>query len=118
MSMQGFISTLLTMFVGATGPFVSIALRQRQLEPTSHAATFAAAMALQHGLKAMIFLMLGFSFAAYTPLLIGRIISGFAVTYIGAKLLAKRRAPSFYVGLKVVLTLLSLRLLYLCLNAL
>jgi uncharacterized protein len=75
-------------------------------------ATHATLMVIQHGLKLIAFGILGFSFAAYVPLLAGLLIFGFAGTWVGKHTLAKLPEKVFRIGLKVVLSLIAVRLLY------
>ena len=107
----GLVSTLLTMFVGATGPFVLAMLRAFSLPPQSLVSTTAACMVIQHVLKVIAFGLLGFSFAPYLPLIVSMIASGFVGTLIGRRLLLKVDEVKFKRGLNIVLTILALRLL-------
>ena len=108
----GAIGAFVTMFVGATGPlvatFVATACKERQ----THVATHATLMSIQHGLKVVAFGLLGFSFGPYLPLLAGLLVFGFAGTYIGRLVLMRLPEAMFRTGLKIVLTLIALRLLY------
>ena len=69
-------------------------------------------MVIQHIVKIIALGLVGFAFGPYVPLLIGLMAFGFAGTMIGRLLLDKLPERSFAVGLKVVLTLLSARLIY------
>lgn len=108
----GAIGAFVTMFVGATGPlvapFAAAACRKRQQVVATHAML----MSVQHGLKVITFGFLGFAFGPYIPLLAGLIGFGFAGTYAGKQALNKLPEEMFRVGLKIILTLISLRLLY------
>jgi uncharacterized membrane protein YfcA len=108
----GAISTFVTMFVGATGPliapFVSAACTERQQVVATHAML----MSIQHGFKVVAFGIIGFAFGPYVALLIGLIVSGFLGTIVGRMVLNRLPEQIFRTGLRVVLTLLALRLLY------
>ena len=108
----GTIGAFATMFVGATGPliapFVSTASKERQ----QVVATLAMLMAIQHGFKIIAFGLLDFAFGPYIPLLVGLLAFGFAGTWSGKLMLNRLPEQIFRVGLKTILTLLSLRLLY------
>ncbi len=108
----GFLSTLLTMFVGATGPFVAVMLKRLRLDKTPQVATMAACMSIQHALKFLVFVMLGFSFAPYAILIIVMIIVGFLGTLVGRRLLDALSEEVFSNMLKWALTFLALRLLW------
>lgn len=109
----GLISTLLTMFVGATGPFVLSKLKNNIPDPVSLVATFSSLMVVQHGLKVIIFGFLGFAFHDYLSLIVCMIAAGFIGTILGKKVLLKVNQEAFHRGLKIVLCILALRLIYL-----
>ena len=108
----GIVGGFVTMFVGGTGPllapFVNAASDSRQQFVGTHACL----MSFQHLIKVTAFGAIGFSFGAYLPLLAGLLIFGFAGTYIGKQLLNRLPEKIFRSGLKVILTLLGLKLLY------
>ena len=108
----GALGTFATMFVGATGPlitpFVAAACEERQ----QVVATQAMLMTIQHGLKILAFGLLGFAFGPYVPLLAGLLAFGFAGTWTGRLVLDRLPERVFRIGLKAILTLLALRLLY------
>lgn len=110
--MVGAISTVVTMFVGATGalvaPFVAAACADRSEMVSTHAVV----MSIQHGLKVIAFGVVGFVFGPYIPLLGGLLLFGFVGTYVGGLVLNRLPEPVFRMGLRMILTLLSLRLLY------
>lgn len=107
----GFLSTLLTMFVGATGPFVIAILRSFELSRSALVATSAACMVIQHMLKIIVFGLLGFAFWPYASLIVLMIISGLLGTFIGTKLLVKIDEKKFKQGLNIILSLLAFRLI-------
>ena len=106
----GGLSSLLTMFVGATGPFVIALFRQTGLVKQALVATTAAAMMVQHGLKVVAFGVLGFDFAAWIGLMAAMIAAGFVGTWIGTRLLARMPEDAFKTVLKVILTIIGLQL--------
>jgi uncharacterized membrane protein YfcA len=107
----GAVIAAVSMVVGATGPLVAVFIKgladRRQL-----VATHAMLMTIQNSFKVAMFVVLGFAFAAYLPLIIAMILSGFAGTTIGSKLLVKVPEAAFRWGFKIVLTLVALNLLY------
>ncbi|MGD1887098.1 MAG: TSUP family transporter [Cohaesibacteraceae bacterium] len=107
----GAFSTLLTMFVGATGPFVAALLAPRLDDRRYYAGTHAAAMVLQHGLKVVIFGLLGFAFGAWLPVMAAMIAAGFAGTVLGTRLLHALPEARFRLVFKWLLTVLALQLL-------
>lgn len=107
----GGISTFITMFVGATGPFVQALLLPLKLEKRQLIATHAACTTIQHLLKVFAFGALGFAFADWLPLIAAMIISGFAGTMAGTKLLENLPERWFLVTIKTVLTIVGIDLL-------
>jgi uncharacterized membrane protein YfcA len=107
----GIIATFVTMFVGATGPFVQALFLPMGLEKRVLVATHAACNVIQHGLKALAFGWLGFNFADWAPLLVAMILSGFLGTWLGTTLLEKLPEALFKTILKWLLTVLALDLL-------
>ena len=108
----GTIGAFVTMFVGATGPLIAPFVAAASKERQQVVATLAMLMAIQHGFKIVAFGLLGFAFGPYIPLLVGLLAFGFAGTWSGKLVLNRLPEQIFRVGLKTILTLLSLRLLY------
>lgn len=108
----GGISSALTMFFGATGPFVSAYLKTREYDRMGQVAMQGACMTVQHGLKVLAFGVLGFAFGPYIALVIGMIVFGFAGTIVGRKVLMKIDEKRFKLALNAILILLALRLIW------
>lgn len=108
----GVVSSFLTMFFGATGPFVMTVVRALGLEPASVVATHAAFMSLQHAIKVALFGLLGFAFVSYLPLIVAMTVSGFAGTLVGKAMLTRLGHRYFHAVLNVILCLLALRLIW------
>jgi uncharacterized membrane protein YfcA len=108
----GAVSSFVTMFVGATGPliapFVSAACDERRQVVATHATL----MSAQHGIKVVAFGLLGFAFGPYLPLLLGLLAFGFLGTFVGGRLLARLPENVFRMGLRIILTVLAVRLFY------
>lgn len=107
----GAISTFITMFVGATGPFVQALLLPMKLEKRQLIATHAACTTIQHLLKVFAFGALGVSFADWLPLIAAMIVSGFIGTLAGTRLLESLPERWFLATIKAALTLVALDLL-------
>lgn len=106
----GAIVSALGMVVGAVGPLIAVFLRGLQ-DRRQLVATHAALMTGQNTLKVAAFLVLGFSFAQYLPLLLGMISAGFAGTAVGTRLLLKMPEKAFRYGFRIILSLVALDLL-------
>ncbi len=104
-------ASILTMFFGATGAFISSLLNQRGYQPRGLVATHSTCMVAQHTLKIIAFGILGFAFAEWAGLMVLMLVSGFAGTYLGSRVLTRLPAEVFAKGLKVILTFLAANLL-------
>ena len=105
------------MFVGATGtvlaPFINAACRDRH----EFVATSSVMMIVVHSLKVVVFGMLGFAFFTYLPLMATMIGAAFLGSMFGRSVLNRMPENVFQWVFQIVLTLLSLRLLYAGLSA-
>lgn len=107
----GAISTFLTMFIGATGPFVISFLAPRLDDRRALVGTHAACMTMQHTLKLLVFGLLGFAFGPWVPLLAAMIAAGILGTLMGSRLLHRAPEALFRKVLKAILTVLAANLL-------
>ncbi len=107
----GAISSVLTMFIGATGPFTQALLLPLGLDRKGLIATHAVMMVIQHSLKVIAFGFIGIALVAWLPLVAAMIVSGFIGTVMGTRLLEKMPERLFQVILKALLTLIALDLL-------
>ena len=74
--------------------------------------THSVVMTIQHGLKIVTFVLLGFAFSPCIALLIGLVTFGFIGSYAGKLLLNRLPERIFRVALKATLTALALQLLF------
>jgi uncharacterized membrane protein YfcA len=111
--LNGLISSFLTMFFGATGPFVVNYVRTLDLTRQPHIATHAVLMTLQHGLKVGAFGILGFAFAPWLTFLALMIGAGALGTVLGRQVLLRIDEAVFRRALVTVLAILAVRLVYL-----
>lgn len=107
----GAVSSVITMFVGATGPFVQAVLIPLGLDRKGQIATHAVMMAAQHALKVVAFGFIGVALMPWLPLMAAMIASGFAGTILGTHLLEKMPERLFQLILKVLLTIIAIDLL-------
>lgn len=112
LALAGAATTLLSMFVGATGPLVMSIIRAWQLPPANTVANLAACVLVQHGLKVMVFGALGFSFHPYLGLILAMLTMGFIGTWLGKIILLKRPPAQFDWVLKGLLSVLAVPLLW------
>jgi uncharacterized protein len=107
----GALASIVSMVVGAVGPFVQALLIPLGLEKRQQIATFSAMQTGQHLLKVLAFGLIGFSFTDWLPLMALMIASGFAGTLLGTALLDRMKAETFSTILKWLLTLVAFDLL-------
>lgn len=108
----GTVTSIGTMIVGATGPLVAALLSARGLTRQPLIATHATCMVVQHGLKILAFGLLGFAYASWAPLLAAMIFSGVFGTWIGSRALDNVPEAKFKITFKLVMTLLSLQIIW------
>jgi uncharacterized membrane protein YfcA len=108
----GALSSFGTMVVGATGPLVAALLSARGLTRQPLIATHATCMVVQHGLKILVFGLLGFAYAEWAPLLLAMIASGVLGTFVGTRLLDDIPERLFRVAFKITMTLLSFQIIW------
>lgn len=108
----GLLTTGLTMVVGATGPLVSAWLGRGQGDRWQYTGNFSTCMSLQHLLKVLVFGLAGFAFYRWLPLMAGMILTGYAGTRVGLKLMGKMPEQLFRVLFRWILTLLAIRLIW------
>jgi len=107
----GMVSSVLTMFFGATGPFAAALLSQRGYTPQELIGTHSACMGAQHALKIVAFGFLGFAFADWLGLIVLMLLAALAGTLVGSYVLRRMSASTFATALKVLLTVLAVNLL-------
>ena len=107
----GWLTTVATMIVGATGPLVSAWLGRSGVDRWVYTANFSSCMTLQHLLKIVVFGLAGFAFTEWLPLLGLMITMGYIGTKIGLRVLGKLPEKQFKVLFKGLLTLLAIRVL-------
>lgn len=116
LAVGGLFSTILTMFVGATGPFVLSLYRALALPRLALVATNAASLVVQHALKVITFALLGFVYSPYLWFILLMVASGFLGTIMGRYFLLKIDEKLFQSWIKIILTILAIRLLFLSLH--
>lgn len=114
----GALTTFLTMFFGATGPFVATYTRALGLGRHGYVGTHAALLVMQHALKTLAFGFLGFAFAPWAGFCAAMILAGFAGTLAGRLVLERLTDRRFQQILNLFLALIALRLIWSGFNAL
>ncbi|MCB1390343.1 MAG: sulfite exporter TauE/SafE family protein [Rhodobacteraceae bacterium] len=108
----GTLTSVLSMFFGASGPFVNTYVKSLDLGRHAHVATTAALLSGQHLLKSVAFGALGFAYAPWAGLIVALILCGLAGTWTGKRVLNRMTDARFRQALNVILLLLSARLVW------
>jgi uncharacterized membrane protein YfcA len=108
----GAATTLVSMFVGATGPLVAGFVHRQGYDKYRTTSTFACCMTFQHLLKMGVFSVVGFAFWQWLPLVALMVLSGVVGTWAGLRLLHRIPGERFSQLFRFVVTLLALRLLW------
>ncbi len=111
-ALTGAFSSFLTMFFGATGPFIASYVKTLMLGREAHVATHSALMTIQHVLKTIAFGFLGFAFGPWLPFVVAMIVFGFAGTVVGRQLLTRTTDGRFFWILNAILLALAARLIW------
>ena len=109
--LAGFFQTGLSMVVGATGPLTMTLLLKDFKNKDKVVATSAALMSITHILKVFVFTYFGFVFFDYIEIIIAMIIGSIAGSWLGTKLRDKIDAKKFTIVLKVLLTVLAIKVI-------
>ncbi|CAA6813419.1 MAG: Probable membrane transporter protein [uncultured Sulfurovum sp.] len=107
----GFFQTGLSIVVGATGPLANTLLVKDYDDKHVIVATAAALKSITHILKVIVFIFFGFVFSEYITLLTAMIIGAVAGSYAGTKLRDIIDGKKFLTILKVLLSLLAVKVI-------
>lgn len=111
-TLTGALSSFLTMFFGATGLFVAAYTKSLTLDRFGHVATHGALMTVQHGLKTVMFGLLGVALGPWMAFIAAMLIAGFIGTFVGRLVLVRLSEGGFRRILDLVLLLISARLIW------
>ena len=107
----GFLQSGLSIVVGATGPLSMTLLLKDYEDKDKVVATGAALMSITHILKVFAFMFFGFVFFEYIWILVAMIIGAVVGSYAGTKLRDKIDGKKFVMILKVLLSLLAVKVI-------
>lgn len=108
----GILQTGLSMMVGATGPMGQAAMLRRGLQRDALVVTGASMTTFTHLIKVVLFALLGFSFLSYWKIIIGMSAGVILGAFLGTHVRYRIPEQQFKLGLKWLLTLLALRMIY------
>ena len=107
----GAVAAFLTMFFGATGPIAATMLSASKLNRLKITATHAACMTAQHGLKILVFGILGFAYGEWAAIILAILLAGFAGTTLGTRYLRQMPEQVFQNGFKAILSVVAIYLM-------
>lgn len=109
--LAGFFQTGLSIVVGATGPLTMTLLLKDYKDKDKVVATGAALMSLTHILKVFVFMYFGFVFFDYIGIIVAMVIGAVAGSWAGTKLRDKIDGKRFTMILKVLLSVLAIKVI-------
>ena len=118
LAILGFYQTGLGMLAGATGPVGAAVLLQRNTGRDWLVVNTAVYMSLNHCLRLLAFLAIGFSFAPWWPLLCGMVVAGVCGSWVGTRLRGFVPQVDFHKWFRWLVTLLAARMIALSLLSL
>ena len=107
----GFFQSGLSIIVGATGPIATTLLVKDFNDKHTVVATAAVLKSITHLLKVFVFMIFGFIFFDYIGVLTSMIIGAVAGSWVGTKLRDKIDGKKFMLALKILLSLLAIKLI-------
>ena len=110
---SGALTSGLGVLFGATGPLAMSAHPKANWTKEQIVGNHGAAMAFQHGIKVVAYLVAGVQLYEYLPHIVALFVGAWLGTFIGTKLLRKFTDDRFKTMLKWVLTILAIRLILL-----
>ena len=113
LALLGFYQSGLGMLAGATVPLGSAVLLQRNKEREWLVVNTAVYMTLNHGLRVLAYVALGFSFAPWWPLLTGMVLAGIAGSWLGTRLRGMVPQRNFQRIFRMLISLLAVRMIVL-----
>src|SRR5215467_4149301 len=108
----GFGTVFLGVFVSATGSLLAPFIASASPDRYNVAATMGALMTIAHVAKLVAFGFIGFAIASFVPLMAAMIVTGSVGNWLGEMALHRTTEQRFRLVFQLVLTALSLRLLW------
>ncbi len=110
-ALLGFFQVGLALLTGTIGPVHMVMLNKRYSDRHEIVATAAAMMSIKHGLKIVAFLLIGVKLWQFGDVMLAMIIAAIIGSYLGTKLRAKTSNRHFKAVLKVILSLLAIKMI-------
>lgn len=108
----GAAATFLSLFVGATGPFIAPFYLHENLEKRALVATKAAGQICVHLMKILVFLSIGFSVGEFLPLVSAMVVAVFFGNWVGRYCMELFSEKQFRLIFRVLVTALAARMVW------
>lgn len=112
MTVLGTGATFLAMFVSSTGPLIAPFVAAISPDRRNYASTTSALLTMTHVVKLVAFGLMGFAIGAYLPLMAAMVATAFLGNLAARQVLFKMPEQLFRTILKILLTVLALRLFW------
>lgn len=110
-TLLGFIQVGLSLLSGTIGPVHMVLLNKHYSDKNIIVATSAGLMTIKHALKVLAFIMLGVHLWDYMTIMIVVALAAIMGSYVGTILRGKTSDQRFYLILKILLTILAIRMI-------
>lgn len=115
LALLGFCQTGLGMLAGATGPLGAAVLLRRNGERDWLVVNTAVYMSLNHVLRVLAYVAIGFSYAPWWPLVTGLVLAGICGSWLGTRLRGLVPQRDFHKVFRLLVSVLALRMIGLAL---
>ena len=107
----GFLQSGLSVIVGATGPLTTTLLLKEYEDKDKVVSTAALLMSITHSMKVLVFVYFGFKFSEYLDIITVMVIGVIIGSYLGTKVRDKVDGKKLVFTIKIVLSILAVKLI-------
>lgn len=108
----GLVTSFVSLFVGGVAALIAAAVDQKHADHGKVIATMTASLIYQHGVKIVIFGLLGFSFGAFAELMVAMFLAAIAGTWVGKRVLIGVPQSVVKPIFKALVTILGAKLIF------
>jgi len=107
----GFLQSGLSVIVGATGPLTTTLLLKEYQDKDKVVATAALLMSITHSMKVLVFIYFGFKFSEYIDIVTVMVVGVIIGSYLGTKIRDKVDGKRLVFAIKILLSILAVKLI-------
>jgi uncharacterized protein len=111
--LMGGLSGACSVYLGETGPLIRPFIAGEPVDPALVPGSVTAVAAVQHGLKVVAFVLIGVDYLAILPVLAAMLVAGLVGTMLGARLPVRLPVRLVALGIRLVVSVLAIRLVLL-----